>query len=371
VKLLLETAAPAELVRRLIVPAQVRTPEGAEASVSSAVAGRLHSQLDVPLPRTGDRVEAGQLLAQVEPPLGAADLAQLQALRLELDLKVLDITRALSEAQARVDFSARERERVAKLREKGLSTQQALEEAERDLRVAQVALEGATATKKSLDLLSGQRSAQVSDAAGLAVRVPVVAPLAGTVVAAPQLQGASVEPGQELFRILDTSRVWIEGRVSEFDLHLLGHDPSAVATFDALPGKRLEIGGAANSGALQLLPTLDSSSRTAVLRCEVPNPDGALRSGMLAELEIATEEVDAEVVVPAEAIVVDQSLPTAYVMLEGELFQKRDLELGMRDGDRVQVLRGIAAGERVATRGSYVVKLAALSPASFGPGHQH
>jgi len=64
-------------------------------------------------------------------------------------------------------------------------------------------------------------------------------------------------------------------------------------------------------------------------------------------------------------------LATAYVMLEGELFQRRELELGLRDGDRVEVLQGIAAGERVATRGAWVVKLAALSPASFGAGHAH
>jgi cobalt-zinc-cadmium efflux system membrane fusion protein len=59
------------------------------------------------------------------------------------------------------------------------------------------------------------------------------------------------------------------------------------------------------------------------------------------------------------------------VMLEGELFQKRDLELGVKDGAWVEVLRGVEAGERVATRGAYIVKLAALSPASFGAGHAH
>lgn len=67
----------------------------------------------------------------------------------------------------------------------------------------------------------------------------------------------------------------------------------------------------------------------------------------------------------------DQGLPTAYVMLEGELFQKRDLELGARDGTWVEVLRGLEPGERVATRGAYVVKLAGLSPASFGANHAH
>jgi RND family efflux transporter MFP subunit len=315
-------------------------------------------------------VDAGQVLAEVEPPLGAAEVAQLQALRLELDLKTLDIVQALGEAQAHFDFSQRERERISRLRENGLSTQQALDEAERDLRIARSELEGATATKASLDRLLAQRGTQPGDASSLAIRLPIAAPLRGEVVAAPKLQGASVEPGEELYRILDTSRMWIEGRVSEFDLHRLGDGLSAVATFAALPGKRVAVGGAGGL-PLKLLPLLDDDTRTAVLRCEVPNADGALRAGMLAELEIALEKVEARVAVPAEAIVIDQSLPTAYVMLEGELFQKRELELGVKDGDRVEVLRGIAPGERVATRGAYLVKLAALSPASFGPGHQH
>jgi cobalt-zinc-cadmium efflux system membrane fusion protein len=77
------------------------------------------------------------------------------------------------------------------------------------------------------------------------------------------------------------------------------------------------------------------------------------------------------VAIPTEAVVMDQGLPTAYVMLEGELFQRRDLELGARDGDWVEVVRGVERGERVATRGAYLIKLAALSPASFGAGHAH
>jgi membrane fusion protein, heavy metal efflux system len=163
--------------------------------------------------------------------------------------------------------------------------------------------------------------------------------------------------------------VWIEARVSEFDLHRLGSGLSGVVTLESSPGKRIEVGVGAS--ALKLLPTLDAESRTAVLRCELPNPDGSLRAGMLASLELATEQVDAKVSIPVEAIVIDQGLPTAFVMLEGETFQKRDLDLGVKDGEYIEIVKGIAAGEHVATRGAYVIKLAALSPASFGAGHQH
>jgi len=116
---------------------------------------------------------------------------------------------------------------------------------------------------------------------------------------------------------------------------------------------------------------VDAASRSVVIRCELARPSPDLRVGMLADLEIAIAELDAAVAIPAEAVVMDQGTPTAYVMLDGELYQKRELELGIRDGDLVEVRHGLAAGEHVATRGAYVVKLAALSPASFGPGHQH
>jgi hypothetical protein len=101
------------------------------------------------------------------------------------------------------------------------------------------------------------------------------------------------------------------------------------------------------------------------------NRSGEIRPGMFAELHISIGQHAASVVIPSEGVVLDQGLPTAYVMLEGEMFQRRELELGLEDGEWVEVLRGIAPGERVATRGAYVVKLAALSPASFGAGHAH
>jgi multidrug efflux pump subunit AcrA (membrane-fusion protein) len=58
-------------------------------------------------------------------------------------------------------------------------------------------------------------------------------------------------------------------------------------------------------------------------------------------------------------------------MLEGETFQRREVDLGIRDNGWIEVVSGVAEGERVATRGAYAIKLAALSPASFGHGHGH
>ena len=370
VKLLLARAESRTLSRRLVVPARAVAPEGLSALVSSPVAGRLAPPSSGVLPRTGERVEAGQTLALVEPPLGAPELAQLHALDLEFDLKALEVLRARGEAEARLEFAERERERIGKLRAEGLSTQQLLELAEQNLALARTELETAGHMKESLDRLVESRSAGAGSKTGTPIRFPLEAPVAGTVVEVLGVAGASVEPGDTVFRILDLSRVWVEGRLSEFDVGLVDEAPRAVGQFAALPARRFELQGP-GGGPPYIGQEVEASSRTLLVRYEIENEGGAIRPGMLAELHISTGEHEAPVVIPAEGVVMDQGLPTAYVMLEGELFQRRELELGVKDGTWVEVLRGIEHGERVATRGAYIVKLAALSSASFGAGHAH
>jgi len=364
VKLLLARAESRTLRERLLVPARVVAPEGRSARVSAPVTGRLVAPRSGTLAGSGERVEAGQTLALVEPPLGAAELAQVRALELEFELKALEVLSAASEAEARLEFAGRERERIARLRTEGLGTQQELDRTEQELALARTGRDSALRMKSSLDALLAARGG------GAAPRFALEAPVAGTIVEVLEVPGTSVEAGTAVFRILDASRVWIEGRVSEFDLVRLGEDPRATVRLAALPAREFELRGPAG-GRPYFAPEVEEASRTLLVRYELDNPDGALRPGMLAELGLATGEREAAVVIPLEGVVMDQGLPTAYVMLEGELFQKRELELGLRDGDRVEVLRGLERGERVATRGAYVIKLAALSPASFGAGHAH
>jgi len=360
-KLLLAQAEPRTLTERLLVPALVATPEGRAAVVTPPVAGRLVAPEGGVLARTGERVEAGATLAFVEPALGAADVAQLQALDLELGSKTLDVLRATGEAETRLRFAQRERERLGNLRGEGLSTQRQLDAADEQIALATSELAAAQRTKESLDRLVAQRAT-----AGAPLRFALTAPISGEVVEVPSVLGASVEPGETVFRILDSTRLWVDGRVSEFDLERLGAAPNALAEFAALPGRFLELTGPPYVGR-----EVDASSRTLLVRYELDNADGSARPGMLADLHVATAERRAPVAVPRDAVVSDQGLPTAYVMLEGELFQKRDLELGLEDGGWVEVVSGIEPGERVATRGAWFVKLAAMSPASFGAGHAH
>lgn len=370
VKLLLAEATGKKLGARLVLPARAVIPEGSSAIVSPTLGGRLVAPPGGALPKTGEKVEAGQVLAVVEPPLGAPELAQLRALDLEFDLKALDVLRATGEAEAKLAFAERERERIGKLRAEGLGTQQQLEQAEQNLVLAKTEIAAARRMKESLDRLVATRTETGGRPSGAPMRFPLEAPIAGTVVEVQSVPGSAVEPGKPVFRILDTSRLWVEGRVAEFDVARIGDATSALAEFAAFPGRRFEVRGP-RDGKPYVGPEVDPTSRTLLVRYELENPDAEVRPGMLAQLGVTTGERDVPVAIPVEAVVMDQGLPTAYVMLEGELFQKRDLELGVKDGGMVEVLRGVERGERVATRGAYIVKLASQSPASFGAGHAH
>lgn len=367
-QLLLAQAQPRSLTRKLTLPAQVRVAEGAEVVVSAPAGGRLLPPANGSPARTGDMVRAGQSLGWVEPPLGAADLAQLKALRIEFELRALDVARAAGEAASQLQFATNERKRVAKLRENGLSTAREFEVAERELSLAKSASEAAGTGLAVLVQYGAERKDSDSQDG---IRLPLTAALSGTLIAVARISGESVQVGEELFRIRDTTRLWIEAQIFEFDLPQLGERLSGTVKFDALPSAPLSLATEAGSSPWTLLPTIDTRTRTATLRAEITSPDSSIKSGMLAQVELATATVQAAVVVPREAVVMVQGQAVAFVMLEGELFQRRELELGLIDGDFVEVKRGLSVGERVATRGANDVRLAALAPASMGSGHQH
>ena len=75
--------------------------------------------------------------------------------------------------------------------------------------------------------------------------------------------------------------------------------------------------------------------------------------------------------IPREAVQLDNGIPTAYVLLSGESFEKRELKLGIEGEGYVEILEGVAEGERVVSQGAYAVKLAGNAPTGFAHGHVH
>jgi membrane fusion protein, heavy metal efflux system len=117
---------------------------------------------------------------------------------------------------------------------------------------------------------------------------------------------------------------------------------------------------------------IDPVTRTVPLVVEFQNPQRKLSVGSLLQANIYTDGKIPSIAVPETALIDDNGQDVVFVQSGGESFQRRVLRLGMRDRGYVQVLSGLNEGERVVTKGAYLVYLASSSPAQLGAhGHAH
>ncbi len=392
---LYEPVAKRTLVHRLAIPGRIVAPQGASASISPPVSGRLMPPPDGRLPRIGDHVVAGQILALIEPQLSAAEVYELGANRagiqaletelalreLDLDTKALEVERSILISSARLDYARRALERVSQLREKGVGTEQQHDEAQQNVRLAQAEHQAAQAMKQSYEgaraRLAGLRDRAIPDRDGTgsavaANQMPLAAPITGEIVSVAHIEGEMLDVAhEEVYRIVNRDRVWIEADISEFDLSELTENPGATMVLPAYPTRSFDIIDSGSGHLVNIGSIVDPHTRTVRVVYEMPNPEGLFRIGMFANVFLETRTAVDVVALPEKAIVLDNGQPTAYVLIDGECFQKRKLELGIRDNGWVEAKSGMLEGERVVIRGAYAIKLASLSPAEFGHGHGH
>lgn len=332
------------------VAGTVGTPPGGSAEVGASAAGRIAAP-PKGLPRPGDAVREGQLLALLAPapssPEGAA--------RANL---------AVAEAEAR-----RAAARAALLRSERLFQDQAistreLEDARRELQVAEQAM---IAARKAAELFSGVARGQGAGSWRL------LAPIDGTLVSVDATAGATVAAGDVLFRIVDTRELWIRARVPEQDAARMRADRDAryrVTGTDRWQDIGLG-GGADKSRLVTVGRTVDPVARTVDVIYALRDPHPSLRVGGLVQVSIAIDEDFSGVVVPRSAVIHREGREAVYVQLDGEQFAERLVQTGPRSGDRVGIVQGLAPGERIVTRGAHLVRLADRPQGTEPHGHIH
>jgi RND family efflux transporter MFP subunit len=314
-------------------------------------------------------VVEGQVLAVLQPVAASA----LQTLALELQVKEAEVQGQIREAQAALEKAEQSLKRTRDLHEKKAKSAREVEEAEFAQRQAAAELNAARALMNSYqgagsDLRSGQ--ANPSDSSGLPV-LPLKAPIDGGIVSVDVAQGEFVRPEKSLFTILDTSSVLIEARVPESDLQRIRPDLGASYAVPGTPDELKPVIDGGGGRFVLLSSEVDTVTRTAPLVYEAPNPDGHLRIGLALTVFVETDHTEDALVLPTSALVEEEGRSVAYVQLSGETFERRDLELGIRSGDLVEVVAGLDENDRVVTKGAYAVRLASVSSVIPAHGHAH
>jgi Cu(I)/Ag(I) efflux system membrane fusion protein len=175
------------------------------------------------------------------------------------------------------------------------------------------------------------------------------APFDGIVLDKMVVKGQSVMPGMKLYRLADLSTVWVEGEVFEQDLAFIRVGAPARVDVAAYAGR-------AFAGRVSFVsPTVDEQSRAGRVRVVLSNPAGLLKPGMYATLFFDVRIGSDVLTLPAEAVVMTGERNLVFAVGTDGVLEPRDVVLGPRAGERLQILRGVAEGERVVASANFLV----------------
>lgn len=179
--------------------------------------------------------------------------------------------------------------------------------------------------------------------------VAIPSPVDGTVIEKMAVEGARFRAGEELFRIVDTSTMWVLAEVYEQDLAFVKVGDMAKVTVNTWPDRSFP------GRVTFIYPSVGKESRTAKLRIEVANTDGLLRADMAATVEIEAPIPGRWVAVPDSAVI-DSGKRQVVLVERGEgRYEPRPVKLGARVSGYVQVLDGLKPGERVVTSATFLI----------------
>lgn len=319
------------------------------AVVAPPVAGIIASRA---LPRIGQYVARGEMLAMLVQTPTAAEAAQIQIENSRIEAERRRLAQAEIEARARLSAAGAEADRAKRLLEQKAYSQRQFEAAEADRQAAQAVLAAIQEQLKTLHTAPSTSNYEVA------------APISGTVVDVRKAAGEEVHPGEAILEIVSLDVLWVEAPIFEKDLGRLSKNMEATFTTTAYPGKEFR-GRLINISAI-----VDEHTRAAQAVFEVPNPSRELRLGMQANVRLGLGKRAQVLLVPKESILDNEGKKIVYVLRTGEEFERRDVVVGDEYGGKVAVVSGIRPGERVVTQGAYQLKLQELRPANAG-AHTH
>ena len=180
-------------------------------------------------------------------------------------------------------------------------------------------------------------------------RVQYGSPLSGVITDRHVVIGDDVDPSQHLFEVADLSEVLAIGGVFESQIGLVAVGQRVRVEVPSYPGTAFE-------GVVERLGgTLDAESRTLSVYARVRNPDGRLRPHMRAALSLITSDGSLALAIPKSALLGESGQLFAFVQSEerADRFERRGLVVGVSDDRYVEVIDGLAPGERVVSLGNY------------------
>lgn len=195
--------------------------------------------------------------------------------------------------------------------------------------------------------MSDAQILQMSESRQLPESINIVAPADGFILTRNISAGQHFDRSMEFYSIADLSRVWILADVLGSEAQRFR--PGAIARVTLADQGRTFTARVTN-----VLPQVDPATRTLKLRLEADNPGFALRPDMFVDVELPVS-MPAGLTVPVDAVIDSGREQRVFVERSNGVFEPRQVQTGWRFGDRIEIVKGLAAGERVVTAGTFLV----------------
>lgn len=313
----LASAGPGEVVTTLQLPGEIRFNQDRTAHVGPRVGGVVER---VPV-SVGQRVTKGQLLAVI----ASTDLADRRS-------EMLTAERRLTAARV-----AYEREKTLWLER--ISAEQDYLQAQVQLREAEIAARGA---RQKLEAIGAPLGGEALN------RYELRAPFEGTIVERHVTPGEAIAADTNVFTLADLSTVWAEMAVNpqQLDEVRIGRTATVkAAAFDSSSTGRVSYVG----------ELLGEETRSAVARVVLPNPDGVWRPGMFVNVAVEARRAGVTVAVSKDALQDVEGAASVFVQSD-QGFVAQPVTVGRQDEHTVEVVSGLAPGQRYAAANSFVLK---------------
>jgi cobalt-zinc-cadmium efflux system membrane fusion protein len=342
-----ETVQPVSMAATILATGTVLVPENRIAMIGPVHEGRIvHLYAG-----QGTRVRKGQKLADLE----SADIDEAKSDYLKA---VADYENARRTTEAEIKLAQSSFDRTKLLYEKSIAAQKTFQAAEHDLEVAKAAGESSVAsTKAALAaarrklLILGLTRSEIDGLKGdqdLGALFSLTSPIDGIVVERSATIGATVGSDASLFKIIDSSSVWIDANVFEKDLNRVKLGQGARVSVPAVPGAVL------SGKVIFISSVVDPETRTVKVRTEAANRDGRLKPDMFANVEIITDGDRSAIAVPQSAVLSDGGQSIVFVLTAAG-YEKRVVTTGIQNDDRIEIRDGVKAGEKVVVKGNYLL----------------
>jgi multidrug efflux pump subunit AcrA (membrane-fusion protein) len=331
------------------------------------VTAKISSPVKRVLVNRGDHVRVGQLLAELESGDLAASANESNSQYEQTQAAYQTLTGAtvpedknkaqidVQTAQQVLDAAKKVYDSRVALQKDGALAQKLVDDAKVAMVQAQSQLETAQRHLEALNQVSQRESIRGAQAQMNAAKAHyenstvqlsyarILSPISGVVADRSVYPGEMPPSGAPLLSIVDISQVVARANVpvKEATSIRVGR-PARISGPDGDLAGRVTV----------VSPSVDSSTTTVEVWVQLPNPGERLKPGGTVRVAIIAETIQNTIVVPAAAILnSDEGGPKAMVIDKGSVAHERKISVGVRQGDRVQIVSGLAAGDQVVTSG--------------------